>query len=306
MGYLFLAIFLLLIPISIIGLLKPSIFRMQSRKKVLKYSSVLMVSSFVIFLITAPRIQESNIQNLDSNNKLEETIKNNPTDIESDETDTDLSNIKSEIENELHNVVKVVDGDTLSLDINGKTETLRLIGINTPETVDSRKPVECFGKESSDKAKELLTGKKVLIEKDASQGERDKYDRLLAYIFLEDGTNFNKYMIEQGYAYEYTYNTPYKYQKEFKEAELEAKNNERGLWADGVCAQEDTLDTKENNPVPTQSISNDYICSYNAYNCTDFKTHAEAQKVYESCGGSSNDIHKLDGDLDGEACETLP
>ena len=55
-----------------------------------------------------------------------------------------------------YQVIKVVDGDTITIDLNGKAETIRLIGINTPETVDPRKPVECFGVEASNKAKELL------------------------------------------------------------------------------------------------------------------------------------------------------
>lgn len=139
------------------------------------------------------------------------------------------------IQNGLHKVVKVIDGDTIAVEIDGKTETIRLIGINTPETVDPRKPVECFGVEASDKAKEILTGKSVRLEADSVVGERGKYGRLLRYIFLEDGTSFNKMMIDEGYAYEYTYNSSYKYQDEFKQAEKEAREAKRGLWADGVC-----------------------------------------------------------------------
>lgn len=118
-----------------------------------------------------------------------------------------------------YNVIKVVDGDTLSVNIDGKTQTLRLIGIDTPETVHPSKPVECFGIEASNKAKQILNGQSVRIEKDQTQGDYDKYNRLLAYVFLRDGTNFNQMMIEEGYAYEYTYNLPYKYQFEFKQAE---------------------------------------------------------------------------------------
>ena len=133
-------------------------------------------------------------------------------------------------------VVKVVDGDTVDILMNGNTERLRLIGINTPETVDPRKPVQCFGREASDKAKSMLSGSTISIEQDPSQGERDTYGRLLAYIFLEDGTNFNKYMIAEGYAHEYTYRIPYKYQVEFKAAQADARSGERGLWAATACA----------------------------------------------------------------------
>jgi len=140
-----------------------------------------------------------------------------------------------EVSDQMFPVVKVVDGDTLSVSINGKTETIRLIGINTPETVDPRKPVECFGKEASNKAKDLLTGKRVRLEADSTQGDRDKYGRLLRYAWLESGIFFNKQMISDGYAYEYTYSKPYKYQYEFKQVEAEAKQAKSGLWADGAC-----------------------------------------------------------------------
>ena len=141
----------------------------------------------------------------------------------------------AQIPNGLHKVIRVVDGDTVIIKINGKNETVRLIGINTPETVDPRRPVECFGIEASNKAKEILSGKSVKLEADGFVGERDKYGRLLRYIFLEDGTNFNKMMISEGYAYEYTYDLPYKYQNEFKQTENEAREAKKGLWVDGVC-----------------------------------------------------------------------
>lgn len=220
-------------------------------------------------------------------------------------------------------VAKVIDGDTLSIDMNGTKETLRLIGINTPETVDPRKPVECFGKEASAKANELLSGKRIRIEKDPTQGDRDKYGRLLAYVYREDGIFFNKKMIEEGYAYEYTYNLPYKYQAEFKEAQRMAEAGRKGLWASGVCetaqatpppppvaspvvAPPPPTQTSPA-PVPPPASSGNYTCAYNAYNCPDFSTHAEAQAVFEACGGPASDIHGLDGnDNDGLACESLP
>jgi len=137
-----------------------------------------------------------------------------------------------------YSVADVVDGDTVKLNINGTVETIRLIGIDTPETVHPSKPVECFGIEASNKAKAVLTGKTVSLETDASQGTRDKYGRLLGYIILSDGTNFNKMMIEQGYAYEYTYSTPYKYQSAFKATEQAARASGAGLWAEGVCDEQ--------------------------------------------------------------------
>lgn len=132
-------------------------------------------------------------------------------------------------------VVAVVDGDTIKVSMNGTVETLRLIGIDTPETKDPRKPVQCFGQEASRKATELLAGRKVRLEADASQGERDKYGRLLRYVWREDGLFFNDWMIRNGYAFEYTYNKPYKYQSRFKEAQRYASDHELGLWNPTTC-----------------------------------------------------------------------
>jgi micrococcal nuclease len=134
-----------------------------------------------------------------------------------------------------YSVVGVVDGDTVKISIGGETETYRLIGVDTPETVHPTKEVECFGLEASNRAKSLLTGTKVRIETDSSQGMYDKYGRRLAYIFLEDGTNFNLMMIREGYSHEYTYGSVYKYQSQFKEAEATARTNKVGLWADDAC-----------------------------------------------------------------------
>ncbi|MEK7132705.1 MAG: thermonuclease family protein [Patescibacteria group bacterium] len=204
-------------------------------------------------------------------------------------------------------VTKVVDGDTMAVDINGKNTIIRLIGLDTPETVDPRKPVQCFGKEASNKARELLDGKRVRIEMDPSQGERDKYGRLLAYIYLEDGSLFNQMMIERGFGHEYTYNLPYRYQKEFKEEEKTARENKLGLWAPGVCASPDTGKLSTPAPVAQPALNTDgYDCSRNAYNCSSFKTQAEAQYVFELCGSDKNDVHKLDRDMDEKVCESLP
>lgn len=166
---------------------------------------------------------------------------------------------KKPVKSELYDVVTVVDGDTIKVNINGTTETLRLIGIDTPETVDPRKPVQCFGKEASNKAKEILTGKKVRLEADSTQGERDKYNRLLRYIYLEDGTFFNKLMIEEGYAHEYTYQSnPYIYQTEFIEAENQARENNRGLWSPDKCSG-NTTQSADTQQVGTGSTTDQQI-----------------------------------------------
>ncbi|MGW8184616.1 MAG: thermonuclease family protein [Candidatus Moraniibacteriota bacterium] len=206
-------------------------------------------------------------------------------------------------------VLNVVDGDTLAVEINGQKEVLRLIGINTPETVDPRKPVECFGNEASNKAKEILTGKMVKLEEDVTQGNLDKYNRLLRYVYLEDGTNFNKLMIEKGYAYEYTYNTPYKYQTDFKAAQEKAQREKRGLWADDTCSGELNKKTEATPVAPTTNntptiaapvvvgSAGGYSCSCSK-TCPQMESCTEAQYQLNTCGCT-----KRDADHDGVACD---
>ena len=140
-----------------------------------------------------------------------------------------------------YNVTKVTDGDTIHIDMDGKDEVIRLIGINTPETVDPRRPVQCFGKEASARMKELAAGKIVRLEYDDTQSLRDVYNRLLAYVYLEDGQMINRKMVAEGYAYEYTYLNPYKYQKEFRELQTLARTSARGLWSPSTCNRKTQL-----------------------------------------------------------------
>lgn len=132
-------------------------------------------------------------------------------------------------------VDRVVDGDTLDIVIDGEVKRVRLIGIDTPETVDPRKPVQCFGAEASQHLKELVDGQQVTVEYDASQGTVDKYGRDLVYLTLPDSTNVGERMLQDGFAYEYTYDKPYELQEVFKNAEQDARDNERGLWSSETC-----------------------------------------------------------------------
>ncbi len=195
---------------------------------------------------------------------------------------------KETSEYKYYSVTEVVDGDTVKINKDGKIETLRLIGLDTPETVDPRKPVQCFGKEASNKAKELLNGKKVRLETDSTQGTYDKYNRTLAYIYLESGLFYNKHMIEQGYAHEYTYNTPYKYQSEFKLAQKSAQDNKRGLWSPDTCNGDTTSKTTTTTPavvpvvVPVANTNNNTQTSGLVYT----SSHYTAKYYYpEACDG---------------------
>jgi micrococcal nuclease len=133
-------------------------------------------------------------------------------------------------------VVRVVDGDTVEVRIGGREETVRLIGIDTPETVDPRSPVECFGEEASDRAKALLpVGTEVRLVADVEP--RDRYDRLLAYVYRDDGTFVNLALVEDGYASVLTYPPNVAHASEFTAAAARAREGGRGLW--GACGGPD-------------------------------------------------------------------
>jgi len=127
-------------------------------------------------------------------------------------------------------VTRVIDGDTIEVDIDSSIYRVRYIGIDTPETVHPSQPIECFGKEASDKNSELVAGQTVRLEKDIS--ETDKYGRLLRYVWVDD-IFVNDYLVRQGYAYATTYPPDVKYAEQFAGAQTEAEENNRGLWA--VC-----------------------------------------------------------------------
>ena len=133
-----------------------------------------------------------------------------------------------------YKVVRVVDGDTIKVEKSGVEETVRLIGVDTPELKHPQKEVECFAQEASNKAKRLMEGSVVRLEEDPTQQNRDRYDRMLRYVYLQDGTLVNEVLIKEGYAFEYTYRDPYELQARFIESQNEAELASRGLWGD-IC-----------------------------------------------------------------------
>lgn len=137
----------------------------------------------------------------------------------------------------LYRVLSVIDGDTIIVDKDGEPTTVRLLGIDTPEVDPQYNPIECYGREATNATKEKVLNKTINLETDESQGAVDQFGRILAYVFLEDGTNLNLHLITEGFAKEYTFNTPYKYQTEFRTAEKDAQINERGLWLKGHCPE---------------------------------------------------------------------
>jgi micrococcal nuclease len=127
-------------------------------------------------------------------------------------------------------VTRVVDGDTIVVAAVG---TVRLIGVDTPETVDPRTPVEFFGKEASEFTRRMAEGKTVRLEFDTQR--TDKYQRTLAYAYLPDGRFLNAEIVKQGYGHAYvTY--PFKYLDQFRGYEREAREAGRGLWGAAAAA----------------------------------------------------------------------
>lgn len=129
-------------------------------------------------------------------------------------------------------VLRVVDGDTIVIEGNKK---LRYIGMNAPESVDPRRPVQCYGEEASKRNKELVEGKTITLEKDVS--ETDKYGRLLRYVYL-NGVMINKQLVEEGYALASSYPPDIKHQPELRLAQKNALSNHRGLWS--ACPSSDS------------------------------------------------------------------
>ena len=215
-------------------------------------------------------------------------------------------------------VTKVVDGDTITVDVRGKKETVRLLGIDTPETVDPRKPIQCFGKAASDKMKSFVSGQSVVLVDDSTQGNRDKYGRLLRYVYLPNSvkTFVNGEMVKQGYAFSYR-QYPTKFLDKFNAWEAYARQHNLGLWGSCPLTPTPTVKTAiRSNTAPkyiapttssyTAPVQNS-VSSSGDKDCSDFATHAEAQNYFVSKGGSpTNNVDRLDSDHDGIACESLP
>lgn len=197
-------------------------------------------------------------------------------------------------------VLSVVDGDTFKVEINGKQESVRLIGVDTPETVHPSKEVQPYGPQASAYTKQRLTGQQVRLEFDAA--ERDQYGRLLAYAWLGDEM-YNATLIREGYAQVLTVPPNVKYVDQLVALQKEARAAGRGLWAGNGEA------TAPADQPATQSPTEPAAPSQNGANgadkdCGDFATQAEAQAFFEGAGGPAQDPHKLDKDGDGLACET--
>jgi micrococcal nuclease len=207
-------------------------------------------------------------------------------------------------------LVRVIDGDTFDVAVGGATQRVRIIGVDAPETNGA--PI-CFGREATEKVTELLSeaGGRMQLEKDVS--ETDRYGRILRYVWLETSSGrvmLNEEMVRLGYAQVSTFPPDVKYQERFLGAQREAKAGNRGLWGAcggfGVPLVPPTATTGAA-PQPSGGTGGlRYDPNGPDRDCSDFSTHAEAQEFFIAAGGPQRDPHRLDGDHDGVACESLP
>ena len=135
-------------------------------------------------------------------------------------------------------VTNVVNGELVEVSLPGGAARVRLIGIDAPEAVGPGEPFQCYSAEATSRAGELLAGQSVRLELDASQGERDAAGNLLAYVWLQDGSMYNARMIAEGFALERSGAAAYRWQGQFQAAELQARNQQLGLWHPGSCTGE--------------------------------------------------------------------
>ena len=146
-----------------------------------------------------------------------------------------------------YQVVAFRDGDTIVVDMNGTEETVRFIGVDTPETHKENTPVQCYGPAASAYTKSKIgENGRVRLVADRLTTNRDRYDRLLRYVYLQDGTSLNLELVQKGYAFAYDF--PFAESRAFHDAQDAAKQSRTGLW--GNC-------TPTQDPVTGQWHSND-------------------------------------------------
>lgn len=136
----------------------------------------------------------------------------------------------------LYAIDHFVDGDTITVKMNGRTETVRLIGVDTPETHRPNTPVQCYGPAAAAFTKNTIGTQKVRLEADPTNQNRDRYGRLLRYVYLPDGRLLDQILVEQGYGFAYT-SFPFQKKADFVAAEKTAKDAAKGLWGNCTVTQ---------------------------------------------------------------------
>ncbi|MGH8982522.1 MAG: thermonuclease family protein [Acidimicrobiia bacterium] len=195
-------------------------------------------------------------------------------------------------------VARVIDGDTIEVHLNGREESVRLIGIDTPETVHPSRPVECFGKVASQFTTDRLAGRTVRLEFDVER--RDRYERLLAYVW-RDNKLFNHTIVRRGYAQIATYPPNVKYVDRLLAAQRKARTEGAGLWSS--CDAESSESTGA--ATGAQASSGKCDPNYGGACIPPYPPDLDCGEIsatnFRSTG---SDPHGFDGDGDGIACES--
>jgi micrococcal nuclease len=254
---------ILLIP-SIISKLHLEIWNritIKRSKFILWYSITTFILLFFWFAVSGNNTPNEEI--IDNKELIEEVIENITENIiekknqevvwieqkSNDKVEWYIERLPVEESSMLYRVSKVIDWDTVYIMKDGEEIKLRLIWIDTPENTTLRFWYkECYWDESSYYLNELLNWKEIEIEYDKSQGDKDKYGRHLVYIFY-NGKNINNQLIREGYGFEYTYNKEYKYSSLFKQSEIDAKNQWKGIWSIDTCSGNRIMKTEVNESI---------------------------------------------------------
>ncbi len=180
-----------------------------------------------------------------------------------------------------YEVVRVIDGDTIEVDYDGQYETVRIIGIDAPETAHNERALECFGVEARTHLTSLLEGEVVRLQVDESQDRRDRHQRLLRHVFVGED-NIAQLLLSGGYVYEYTHTEAYEYRLDYLDAETEAREDSRGLWAEDTCDGQREL---ADGPAPegTVKMSGSGICHAPSTTYYDITANFEPYDSLQDC-----------------------
>ena len=196
-------------------------------------------------------------------------------------------------------VTRVIDGDTVEVSLSGGSQTVRYIGIDTPETKHPNKPIECFGPEASKFNEALVVGKQVLLEEDVT--DKDRYGRLLRYVWIEGVGLVNQVLVENGYARVSTYPPDVKYESLLIEAESLAQADGFGRW--GACSEPRPSNTDEVVP-GTKQVGDNCSPYYPTLCIPPLPPDLDCRDISGvNFQVLPPDPHRLDGDGDGIGCE---
>lgn len=199
----------------------------------------------------------------------------------------------------LYTVLGIVDGDTIEVDYRGGV-SVRVIGIDTPETVSPSVSDECWGRVASNVAAKLLIGRRVALTFDPTQGRFDRYGRTLGYLAIPKVGDYGLTMIERGHAAEYTYDSAYRNQQQYQSAESRARAYNRAIW--GKCGGPDRPLKQAARPQPQPVVGRQCTPGYDR--CVpSYPPDVNCSDVSGPIRISGPDPHMLDADGDGTACD---